>query len=43
MKTVLVTEATGFIGSQTAQALAASGFRVRLLARDKARAQAWLR
>jgi len=41
MKTVLVTGATGFIGSHTAQALAASGFRVRLLVRDKARAQAW--
>jgi len=41
MKTVLVTGATGFIGSHTAQALAASGFRVRLLVRNKARAQAW--
>lgn len=41
MKTVLVTGGTGFIGSHTAQALAQSGWRVRLLVRDQKRASAW--
>lgn len=34
---ILVTGATGFIGSRTAAALASSGHRVRVLARDPAR------
>lgn len=41
MTTVLVTGATGFIGSHTAYVLARDGFSLRLLVRDPQRARAW--
>jgi len=41
MTTVLVTGATGFIGSHTAYALAQQGFVLRLLVRDPERARTW--